>query len=61
MAFCRFCKQEFLTYTPGRLAYCPICGRRAHTASQQRVLRLIALALLLTIVLSAVCVFLLRR
>jgi uncharacterized paraquat-inducible protein A len=55
MAYCPFCKEEFLSYQSAQ-SRCPRCGRRAHTLAQQRYLRIIALVVLGVLLIAAVVV-----
>jgi Zn finger protein HypA/HybF involved in hydrogenase expression len=60
--YCSFCKDEFLTYKAAGAPECPRCGRPVRSAVPgRRLLRFIAVAILMALAVAAVLAFSLAR
>jgi len=52
--YCRFCREEFITYRGVGLPECPRCGRPARALTHRRLLRVVALAVLAAMIIALV-------
>ncbi|MGD2173981.1 MAG: hypothetical protein PVJ27_01150 [Candidatus Brocadiaceae bacterium] len=58
---CPRCKKEFLTYSQGRTPVCPRCGKPVRTLRQRHLMRLLAVAILATLIVLGVVLYLSHR